>query len=243
MKKTCRTCGGRWSRPFTKLGSCPKCMRWSALGVLAGWSVFALTVLFWPLSPFRNSALVVAASFTLWLMTHLGVFLFRWTRPIAAVNTVSHDGRESSHGRTRRRFVFAGVATFAGIVLAPVVGLGPFRTFGWAQALCSECDRAASDCTSGCSSSETLEERQSCELSCQFTFEACRQRCEGDCITSSFRDLQECYDKCFDPIRLPRPTFDRGSQTLTPSTPDPSDSSNCREMCNETLDVRRLRCG
>lgn len=100
-----------------KVGRCSRCMRWSAVGTLAGWTAVAGTA--WRDGPALVSvgALAGAGAFSLLLVAHV------WTHAVRAVRHVRSHGSSPGHGSPagldRRRFVLIGArAVLAGLSLA-----------------------------------------------------------------------------------------------------------------------------
>ncbi len=75
-----------------KLGRCPRCMRASAFGTLAGWATFAATYVVWPHPTLLALGLFVAVSFTLLLLAHLVAVMVR----VASLHDAVHAGHSVS---------------------------------------------------------------------------------------------------------------------------------------------------
>ncbi len=74
-----------------KLGRCPRCMRASAFGTLAGWATFAATYVVWPHPTLLALGLLVTVSFTLLLLAHLVAVMVR----VASLHDAVHAGHSA----------------------------------------------------------------------------------------------------------------------------------------------------
>jgi len=82
----------------SKLGRCPKCIRWSLSGTVVSWAVEALFLRLQLPSVFSRLGFVIAASFTALWIAHWIIFTIRIaSQPVVASSGLSPE--VSSHGR------------------------------------------------------------------------------------------------------------------------------------------------
>jgi hypothetical protein len=128
------------TRLSAKLGRCPRCMRSSMLGTLAGWAGVGLITIFWPYSILWIGALVVAGSFSLLLATHLTIFLVRVATVLRQPPARKSSEREVK-ALGRREFVAtlgkAGVAAFGAALVGGVVRGPSTASAQWLDACCA----------------------------------------------------------------------------------------------------------
>lgn len=118
-----------------KLGRCPRCMRTCAKGTVASWATVAATVAFFPHPALVESALLVAASFTLLLGAHLATVTARVAQQPAAL---PRSGT-ASESRMGRREAVVGLGQAA--IWTAIFGLELLWTPRVAQAQTVPCER------------------------------------------------------------------------------------------------------
>jgi hypothetical protein len=119
----------------SKLGRCPKCIRWSLTGTVVSW-VVEILFLWLQLHPvFSRLGFVVAASFTALLIAHLITFTIRVTsQPVVANSGLSPEG-PSQHGR-RMAMVRIGWAGLSAAVWGYAVFQSPKNAYAQKAPTC-----------------------------------------------------------------------------------------------------------
>jgi hypothetical protein len=101
-----------------KLGACPKCMVSSIAGSGLSWFALAILYAMWPNHLALMFGLVVAAAFTVLMITHVVVYMFR-------AAPIMRNLPENRQLKSRREFAFAVVRAGFSFAAAAVVSL-PF---------------------------------------------------------------------------------------------------------------------
>ena len=109
-----------------KLGACPKCMASSILGSGLSWLALATLYAMWPNRLALSFGLTVAIAFTVLMITHVVVHMFR-VAPLVRNLPVNRrgelDAAEVGHQKSRREFGFAVARAGLSFATAAVVSL------------------------------------------------------------------------------------------------------------------------
>src|SRR5579859_2437744 len=100
-----------------KLGTCPKCMASSIVGSGLSWLALAILYAMWPNRLALAFTLTVAVAFTVLMITHVVVHMFR-AAPVVRIHATIRGEQKS-----RREFAFAVARSGFGFAAAALVSL------------------------------------------------------------------------------------------------------------------------
>jgi hypothetical protein len=124
MSKQTPCCGGsRGERILSRLGSCAKCIRLSALGTVVAWVGYGLLLVLFPRPPAQVLALLLALSFTLLFLAHVSAFVLRFGRTWKAETSQSGGDIAARVVPDRRGFLIGATAGLGALLLAPLARL------------------------------------------------------------------------------------------------------------------------
>ncbi len=117
-----KCCGGKLRSLISrKLGSCPRCIRLSAILALASWMVWGGMYVAWPTSVLQRLGLAVAIGFTAWLAAHVVVFVGKAMAAWETIRPSLPRGTVEAYDLNRRRLLVAALASVGAIILEPLV--------------------------------------------------------------------------------------------------------------------------